>query len=202
MATKRKRNKRPSQDQILNAIAHYPRVRYCDGCGTSKLTINQGAAASPTMRNGRILCADCRNRILPILLLRLQVDCEADNCGLKSQELHQCGQCGVHLLCTRHHRLLHFLKDAHELQDDFEFRWAACLSGTDLCGRCSRPAEVTCECPSGYTHLFCHGHHQESCPYLITPSAGESLLSRGPGKKSFTGEVWQTRQAIDEGNRG
>jgi len=26
--------------------------------------------------------------------------------------------------------------------------------------------------------------------------------SLGPGKKSFTGGAWQTRQAIDEGNRG
>jgi hypothetical protein len=163
MATKRKRNKRPSQDQILDAIAHYPRVRNCDGCGTSKLTINQGAAASPTMKNGRILCADCGNRVLPILLLQLQVNCEADYCDLKSQELHPCGQCGVHLLCTRHHWFIHYLDDSHGLQDDFEFRWVACLSGIDLCNLCLSRAEVACECPSGYSHLYCSGHHRESC---------------------------------------
>jgi hypothetical protein len=106
----------------------------------------------------------------------------------------------VHLLCTRHHWFIHYLDDSHGLQDDFEFRWAACLSGIDLCNLCLSRAEVACECPSSYTHLYCSWHHRELCPYLITPSADEAPPGIVPGRKSFTGEVWQTGQAIYEGN--
>ena len=189
MATKRKRNKRPSQDQLLNAIAHYPRVRHCDNCGVTQLTINQGAPASSTMRNGRILCGDCRNLILPILPHRLQVDCEVDYCDLKSQELHGCSECGLHLLCTRQVWFLHYLEDGQEPHGDFEFRWAACLSGIDLCSLCSSPAVVACECLNGYTHLYCSGHHQKSCLYSMVLIAREATAGIVPGRKSSTGEV-------------
>ncbi len=197
MATKRKRSRRPSQVPILSAIAHYPRVRHCDSCGITQLTINQGASASSTMKNGRIVCADCRNLILPILPYRLQLDCEVNYCDLKSQELHGCSECGVHLLCTRHHWFLHYLEDGQGTHGDFEFRWAACISGIDLCGLCSSPAEVACECPSGYTDLYCSGHHRESCSYSMPLIAREAPPGMGTERKSFTGEVWQTGQVID-----
>ena len=168
--------KRRAKASLLDQIAYQPIPRNCAGCGSYILTINQGAARSPVMRNGRFLCCECLDRDLPPLTLHLRFTCESADCRLPAEDLHPC-DCGVHLFCMRHHWMAH-LEESGELLGDYESRWAACIEGIDLCSVCTNSAKVACECSNGHRHLFCPEHHREMCGNVsseIKTSSADSL---------------------------
>ena len=167
MGTKRKRNKSRSEFLILADLSHQARIRNCDGCGSHKLTIDQGARGFAVMENSRILCWECRDRELPVLTLKLRSACEGPNCQDKASELHPC-RCGVHLLCRSHHVEIHLEEERMGINDDYLFRYVHCCRGIQCCKECPEIAETSCfveDDGGGHSHYYCDLHHKQACPF-------------------------------------